>query len=251
MVASGGLGLFAMAPFLETVKEHYRFCGFFLVMASISLQMLACGLFLRPSRLEILAKRKRISASRKSHSNLRLLKQNINIYTRLLLNKPVLCMSLSVLAMNGAMYTIFILWPTFCELKGFTTMQGSFVLSLAGIASVFGRFFIGILASFNRIQEVTLYCCAYVILAIPFLCFRFYSFVFVGHLIVAVLVGLLSGAAFVVISSINTKYVGLEFASASIGIEFFFGGIGAISLPSFSGKLFIFYLYPTLIDDGF
>jgi hypothetical protein len=41
-------------------------------------------------------------------------------------------------------------------------------------------------------------------------------------------------------SSVNIHFVGINFVPAAIGVELFFGGLGAVSGPVFAGDKIIF-----------
>ena len=65
---------------------------------------------------------------------------------------------------------------------------------------------------------------------------QLYSDSFLGHVLSSVLLGLVNGSCWVMLTTLNAKYVGVDNLSAANGIEFIFAGIGPLVISAISGQ---------------
>jgi hypothetical protein len=84
------------------------------------------------------------------------------------------------------------------------------------------------------------------ILGIMTIVYPFISHTIAGNVIFAVFLGLLYGNVYVLTASVSVKYVGILNLAISIGIQYFFGGLGILLGPIMAGMYFICFNYSEL-----
>ena len=234
-----GLGLFILAPVFETSKVHFGYTGLFFVMAALAMQMAVFGALMRPSSVELKVKTLRNCGQKRQHQSFTgKLRYQFDIYGKALCRAYICLISFSMFFYCGGIYAMFLHWPNFCLQRGFSPMQSSYALSIVGLLSIGGRFVSGVIASLRYVSERMVYSGSLMILGTSLILFFLYSKTFPGHIVLAVMVGLLNGSVYVVITSLTARGCGLQFLSAAVGIEFMFGGIGSVALPLISGMKF-------------
>ena len=234
-----GVGICAMAPIMQFARDYYGTTGFFIILATCALNIITFGTMCFPSKLETDAQVKRqfqariqeVSTCRKS----KILAVAHN-YIQILLNKGVLCLCFAMFNFCLGTFVIYLHLPTYIVTCGFTHLEASFFVAISGILTVFGRLMTGVIANLNCIPDVYLFSGSMGIVSIATFLLPNYSLFYWGQTLYAILLGLFFGSCYVVLTSVNIQLVGIVYMSAAIGLEFFFGGIGALVGPVFAGK---------------
>lgn len=229
-----GAGIFAFAPLMEMAYAHYGATGFFITMATLSANIITFGMLYFPSKLEIWTHKQR---QKTANAGDKAFARNLKMYYAAVIKKPIMLLAVATFAFCGGTDLIFLNLPTIITLKGFTSKQAAFLVSLNGILSVFGRVFSGILSSFKRISEVWLYTCCLGIVAITTAVYPLTSKLLEGQIIYSSVLGLFYGSGYVLISPICSRLVDIEFLSAAIGFVLFWGGIGSFAGPMSAGTV--------------
>ena len=243
-VLSGmGAGLFALAPLMQLARDYYGSTGFFIIQAAMSVNIITFGVTFFPSKLELYTQEKRTSYKKECDDTKTKSKEVFKQYFKALFNKPIILLSIGMFLNCFGSHIIYLHLPIYVVSKGFTEIQASFVVSLAGIMAVVGRLITGFVANLNIIKDIWLYSGSLGIVAIGTLVYPHVSFVLAGHIIYSIIFGLFFGSCYVLMTPVNIHFVGINFVSAAIGVEFFFGGIGAVSGPVCAGKYLIFNIF--------
>ena len=194
---------------------------------------------MRPSPLESELKLSRCSKTEgKSHviSCCKSICGLLKLYGGVLFNKYVLCLSLSLCLYSGGNYVSYLIWPSFCLSKGLTAMQSALVISITGGMYILGRIVTGLIASNKLVDERMVYSGSMLIQSTILFLFQLYSDSFLGHVLSSVLLGLVNGSCWVMLTTLNAKYIGVDNLLAANGIEFIFAGIGPLVISEISGQ---------------
>jgi MFS family permease len=232
-----GAGIFVFAPLMNLAHAHYGSTGFFIVMASMSANVVTFGFLYFPSKLEIFAYEQRQKESGKRNGGIAFAK-TFKMYYKSIFKKSIICLSVATFAFCSGTDLVFLNLPTFVEENGFTSTQAALIVSLNGILSVVGRFLTGCLASFQKINLLWLYSGSLSIVAISIAIYPFIANLFVGHVMFSSFLGVFFGCGYVLISPMCSYFVDIQFTSAAIGFVLFFGGAGSMFGPMFAGKDF-------------
>ncbi|XP_060603278.1 monocarboxylate transporter 13-like [Ruditapes philippinarum] len=237
-VLSGmGAGLFALAPLMQLARDYYGSTGFFIIQAAMALNIITFGATFFPSKLELHTQEMRSVCKNECHETQTKPTNVSKLYFKALLNKPVFFLSVGMFLNCFGSHIIYLHLPIYVVSKEFTQIQASFVVSLAGILAVVGRLITGFVANLNIIKDIWLYSGSLGIVAVGTIVYPHISSILAGHIIYSIIFGLFFGICYVLMSSVNIHFVGINFVPAAIGVELFFGGIGAVSGPVFAGIL--------------
>lgn len=229
-MAGNGAGMFGIPPIVSWASSKYGSFGFFVALASVSIHCIVCGMLVRPSQLEKHLQKTR-RAKQASGSGDSMLKNYIQVLT----TRSVIFYTLSMISYGFGMYIVFVYLPNYCIRQGVSEMQASMVLSLCGIASIFGRIFVGFIASFKRVNEIFLFSGSLFIISIVTVFFPLYGHSIYGQFTYAAILGLLFGCPYVTISPINVMFLGVGSLAAALGIELCGCGLGGIIGPILAG----------------
>lgn len=229
-----GAGLFVLAPIMQLSREYYGPIGFFIILAAMTANIITFGTLCFPSRLELHLKlQRRIQSERSSEK--RTFFAMLKPYLSAMYNKGMICLFLCMFFYCLGTYLIYLHLPTFIVTKGFTAVQASFLISLSGILALFGRLLTGMVANLNRINDTVLYSGSMGIVAIASFVYPFSADYFAGHVIYTVLLGLFFGSCYITIIAVSLKFVRMSYVAAAIGLQFCFGGVGAVIGPVCAG----------------
>lgn len=231
-----GVGIFALSPAIQTARDTYGVTGFFIVLASISIQVIVCGTLIKPSKLERHTQHRRGLGS-KTEKRSRCTCSLLKTYMGVLTTRSVTCLSASMFLYCFGTYIVFMNIPNYCIHKGFSDMEASFLLSVCGVASIICRLLTGVAANSDGVDEILLYSGSMGILSLCTCLFPLFSRFYSGQLVYSLILGIYFGSPYVVISTINTQYVGISRMAAALGLELCLGGFGALAGPVFSGFL--------------
>jgi cyanate permease len=232
-----GAGLFVLAPVVQLARDYYGPAGFFIILAALTANIITFGQMCFPSKLELQTQVRRKFDSTKSSSNKNIF-ASVKPYFHVLTNKGMVCLFLCMFFYCLGTYLVYLHLPTFIVTKGFSAVRASFLISLSGILSLFGRLLTGIVANLNRINDTVLYSGTMFIVGIATFIYPFTADYFAGHVIYTVLLGLFFGSCYVTITAVSLKFVEISYVAAAIGLQFCFGGIGAVIGPVCAGKSF-------------
>lgn len=234
-VSGVGAGLFVLAPLMQLSREHYGPVGFFIILATMTVNIITFGVMCFPSKLELHTQiQRRINAKRSSENNKCF--ASLKLYLKVLYNKAMICLFLCMFFYCMGTYLVYLHLPSFIVTKGFTAVQASFLVSLSGILSLFGRLLTGVVANLNRINDTVLYSGSMGVVGIASFIYPFSADYFAGHVVYITLLGLFFGSCYVSITAVSLKFVGISYVAAAIGLQFCFGGIGAVIGPVCAGK---------------
>ncbi|XP_045189580.2 monocarboxylate transporter 9-like isoform X2 [Mercenaria mercenaria] len=231
-----GAGICAFAPLMDFVHTHYGSTGFFIVMATLSANVITFGTLYFPSKLEIYTHKQRERESESRFGGKHFV-GTINMYCNSILKKPIVLLSVATFAYFGGTDIIFLNLPTFVLSKGFTSIQAALIVSLNGILSVVGRFITGLLASFKKINVFWLYSGCACIVAAAIIVYPLIANVYFGQLTFSSVLGLFYASCYVLISPLCSYFVDIHLTSAAIGFVLFSGGIGSLVGPMCAGVL--------------
>lgn len=234
-VSGVGAGVFIFPPLMQLSRDTYGSFGIFITMAAMAAHVVTFGVMCFPSKLEKHTQRQRqLRKLRQSETNS--IWTSINIYLSALFNKSVICLCIAMFCFCLGTILIFLHLPSFIVSKGFTAINAAFLVSLSGIFSIFGRLFTGMAANINRVKDIYLFSGSMGIVAIDCFIYPLSSDYFFGHVIFVVLLGFFFGNCYVVMTGVTLPFVGINYISAAIGLQLFFGGIGSIIGPVLAGK---------------
>lgn len=234
-VSGVGAGLFVLAPLMQLSREHYGPVGFFIILATMTVNIITFGVMCFPSKLELHTQMHRTINAKRSSENSKSF-ASLKPYLKVLYNKEMICLFLCMFFYCLGTYLVYLHLPTFIVTKGFTAVQASFLVSLSGILSLFGRLLTGVVANLNYINDTVLYSGSMGVVGIASFVYPFSAKYFAGHVVYIAFLGLLFGSCYVTITAVSLKFVGISYVAAAIGLQFCFGGIGAVIGPVFAGK---------------
>lgn len=229
-----GFGLTFLAPVMHFIYNTYGSFGFFLLLSGIYAHIVVFGVMFFPSKLELYTKsRRRFEFSRNSKTSA--IVKNLKDYILVLSNKTVLCLSLGLFSFCLGTYLVFMHLPKYVVEKGFSRSFAANLVSLSGILTALGRILTGVVASHKYIRDAILYCLPMFILGIMTIVYPFISHTTAGNVIFAIFLGSLYGNVYVLTASVSVKYVGILNLAKSIGIQYFFCGLGILLGPIMAG----------------
>ncbi|XP_045190962.2 monocarboxylate transporter 12-like isoform X2 [Mercenaria mercenaria] len=235
-VSGVGAGLFVLAPVMQLSRDYYGPSGFFIIVAAMMANIIVFGSMCFPSGLEIATQKQRrheVYKSKRENNFIQALKCYLRVLTKVTVILLCLCMFCYCLGIQ----LIYQHLPNFIVVKGFTAIQAAFLVSLSGLLSVFGRVLTGIVTNLNRINCIVLYAGSMAVVSIASILYPFISKHFVGHVIYMVVLGLFFGCPYVTIMAVSLKFVGINYISSAIGLQYCAGGVGSIVGPVLAGFL--------------
>lgn len=232
-----GAGMFGVPPIVATAANHYGSPGFFVALACVSAQFIVCGVAARPSGLELHSHMIRRKLNERGQTD-----GTMHTYFKVFTTKIVLCYSFSMFTYGFGMYIVFVFLPVYCIQQGTSEIQTSYILSVCGISSIFGRILAGFVANFKSVNEIFLYSGSLAMLTIITVLFPLYTQNISGQWIYAVVFGLFFGCPYVTMTPINFSFVGVAHISAALGIELCGCGAGGILGPITAGMHSLTYL---------
>lgn len=235
-VAGVGAGLFVLAPVLQLSRDFYGPVGFFIILAAMMANIVVFGSLCFPSRLEIATQHQRKNEIRAAKETENRFIQSVKCYLGVLSKIPVILLCLCMFCYVLGVQLIYQHLVNFIVAKGFTALQAAFLVSLSGLLTIFGRVLTGIVANLNRINCTVLYSGSMAVVAIASIIYPFIATIFEGHVIYMVIMGLFFGCPYVIIMAVTLKFVGINYISAAIGLQYFVGGVGAVAGPVLAGK---------------
>ncbi|XP_045191319.2 monocarboxylate transporter 5-like [Mercenaria mercenaria] len=158
-------------------------------------------------------------------------------YCKALVNKQIALLSVGMFLNCVGTFLIYLHLPVYIVSKGFTDFQAAWMVSVTGILSVVGRIITGFVANLSMFKDIWLYAGTLGVVSISTVVYPHISYTFAGHIVFATVFGLFFGSCYVLMTVVNIRIVGIKFVSAAVGIEFFFGGIGAVLGPVIAGVL--------------
>ena len=234
-MAGVGAGMFVVPQLALWCADYYGSFGFFICLAGIAMQIIVCGMLMRPSNIEKHSQMKRrqgpdLNLSRHSCT------AHLTHYTEVMKHCVVICVSSCSLLYCMGIYSVFVYLPYYVIELGGNEIQGSFLLSVCGIASIFGRFGVGLLANTNVLLEPYIHSGCLSILAVNTLVFPLVSKFSVAQFVFAAFTGLLFGSHFVLLTPTNIRFLGMETLVVATSIEMCTCGVGGIIGPTIAGK---------------
>ncbi|KAL4231287.1 hypothetical protein ACF0H5_008867 [Mactra antiquata] len=234
-----GVGVLALAPLLQWLRDFYGSFGFFLMLSGIFAHMITFGVLCFPNSVE----RKTLSQNLTSPSGKERTKTStrssllsfFHKYWTVFTNKGIFCLCIANFFFGVSIYILYLYFPTFIVHKGFIATQASFFLSISGIFNIFGRLGAGILGNMQSVDIILLYSCTIGMVGICSIIYPFIASYFSGNMIYFVALGLFMGPCYVVTPGVTLKFVSVEKIATAIGMEFAFAGIGATIGPVITG----------------
>ncbi|XP_052771976.1 monocarboxylate transporter 13-like isoform X2 [Mya arenaria] len=231
-----GVGLCAFAPLMQLAKDFYGFTGLFICCAGMQLNLVTFGMLCFPSELE---KHSHILRQKHSPESTNAMKRKVMPYFKFFLNKGIVCLCSSMFLYCAGTYMLYLHLPKYITTKGFSEKQAAYLMSLSGILTVVGRLLTGAVANIPNCNEIILYSGSMAIFSIATIVYPFVSWYYLGHLIFITFMGIFLGCCNVVTTTVSLKFVCIEYIATALGLEFMFGGVGAIVGPVFAGILVV------------
>ncbi|XP_052771086.1 monocarboxylate transporter 12-B-like [Mya arenaria] len=228
-----GFGLFALAPVMQKAREEYGSTGYFLIMAGLTANIVTFGMLCFPSELELHTHRTRNRKEKDASERCSFLKS----YFMVLSNKGILVLCISMMLFCVGTYLAYMYLPSFIVSTGISARHSALLISLSGIFSIAGRILTGIVSSKFHANVIVIYCGSICAVAISLIVYPFISKHFIGHVIFVVIYGLLVGSPYVVAMPVSLMFIEMQHLAVSLGLQFSFGGIGAIVGPVIAGIL--------------
>ncbi|KAL4231866.1 hypothetical protein ACF0H5_009442 [Mactra antiquata] len=235
-VAGAGLGICVLATVMQNIYDFYKSTGFFMIMAGIYSHEILFGLVCFPSDLELYSKRKRENT--KSGSSKMSCGPTCHTYTGVFKNISNICLCIGMFTLCLGTYLIYLHLPNYIVLKGFSSMTAANLVSISGIASVFGRLMTGFLANLQVVNEIVLYSGMIYVLGVAVFIYPAIAYTYSGNMAFSIVLGFLFGNVYVLSSSVTVKFVGITNVLKALGLQFLSGGIGALLGPLVAGKLY-------------
>ncbi|XP_053406873.1 monocarboxylate transporter 12-like [Mercenaria mercenaria] len=235
-VSGVGAGLFVLAPVMQLSRDYYGPSGFFIIVAAMMANIIVFGVMCFPSGLEIATQKQRRHEVYKSNRENNLI-QALKCYLRALTKVAVILLCLCMFLYCLGILLLYQHLPNFIVVKGFTAVQAAFLVSLSGLLTVFGRVLSGIITNLNRINCIVLYAGSMAVVSIASILYPFISNHFVAHVIYMVVLGLFFGCPYVTLMAVSLKFVGINYISAAIGLQYCAGGVGSFIGPVLAGFL--------------
>ncbi|OWF40338.1 monocarboxylate transporter 9-like [Mizuhopecten yessoensis] len=231
-----GAGAFIFPPLIQLAREEYGDSGFFILLAGMALNISVFGSLCFPSYLEFNKNAPEMTASTLSLSLHSLTKrQHFCKLISLLRNLPFVCICLSQLASHIGIYMMYVHIPNFAILQGSTDAQASILLSVSGIMNCVSRLLVGMAGNADNISNIVLYFGTFGMLGISTVLFPLYGNTYIGQITYSVILGTYSGSCYVLLSTITTEMVGIEFLVSAFGIAMIFTGFGTLMGPPLAG----------------
>lgn len=233
--SGSGLGLFCLAPLMQWLKENYGSFGFFILLSGIYFHLTAFGMLCFPSKLELHSKVRRktdVRTSSKKNKCSTLLRQ-----IKIIRHKGIFCYCLAMFNNCLGIYLLYLYFPVFIVIKGYSAIQAAFFVSLSGIFSVAGRVLSGVIASFPFVSDILLYSGSIFTVAAVSFVYPLVTPYYAGQISYFVTLGLFMGVCFVLTPSVSLKFVPVEDMATAVGLQFAFGGTGALLGPVLAGLL--------------
>ena len=237
-VAGCGFGILLLPILIQSAYDTYGYSGLMLIIAGTVLQMVVFGTLLRPSKLELATIKKRKTDAQEKAANSNMNCGKLSVFLSVICMKATICLSISMLLFCGGMYSVTLQLPNYAQRNGFTAMQSAMFLSVIGVVTIPSRILTGYLAHQPRINEIWIYSGSFGVLSLVTFIFPSIAHTYAGHMLYSVCIGIFGGCCYVVINTINTLFVGVQFTTTAIALEFWFGGIGSIIVPVVSGECF-------------
>ncbi|XP_069141063.1 monocarboxylate transporter 12-like [Argopecten irradians] len=238
--ASGvGVGVFILAPLIESAREEYGSSGFFFILAGVALHCAIFGCLFFPSELEVNS-----SKQINNRNNVLSRKSNIlnNVFQsfKIIRHKPLFCFCVSMFFASFGISLVSVHFPNYAKENGASASTVSVLLSLNGISSCVSRTLAGIATHNNEINEMILYFGTFGLLGISTMLFPLFAYTYEGQVVYAVILGLYSGCFNSVINTIIIKLVGIGDLATGYGMTLFFYGIGSLIGAPIAGTIIDF-----------
>lgn len=237
-VSGIGAGLCTLAPVMQMARDNFGDFGFFVFMAGVTLHIVVCGMLCFPSKLErhtqVTRKRNVLKGTHSNRSGKIL--STLKPYVRVLFNRGILCLCLAMFGFCLGTFLVFLHLPKYIVLKGFTAFQAASFISLIGVLSVIGRIFTGVASNWRKLDSMVPYAGSMFLVAGTTFIYPFVSKTVIGQLSFVIVLGLFFGSCYVVVTLVTLRFVEISYMSAAVGLQFMFGGIGALIGPVFAGE---------------
>jgi len=239
-VCGSGAGTFVLAPLASGLLIHLGINGTIRVFAGLCLACVLCGLTMKPLPKRPEPKEIELDAEGNEEKEQKTNCLKTVLVTacspKLMTNVPFLLLTFSNLFATQGLYIPYMFIPALAELRGISSVNASFLLSIVGICNTIGRIvsgFITDLPCVNALVVTTIALGAGAVapLAIPF-CYSYWSFV-----IVCVMFGTFLSAWCAVTSPAIVDVAGIELLTSGFGTLTFVRGFAALIGPPLAGYL--------------
>jgi len=237
-----GAGLFFIAPLVQYARQYYGHFGMFFIVSGIMVHIVLFGVLCFPSKLENYSQQqcKLESRKEKSKSVISGIAESLRPYGHVISNKGIICLCISMFFFCFGLYSMYLHLPNYITTKGFSPLEAAYLMSISGLLSILGRILTGFVA--NSVDELIPYAGSMCIVAVATFIYPFTSSHFVGQIAFVGTLGLFFGSSYTITATVSLKFVDIQYVAAAIGLEFFFGGIGALVGPVLAGKLLASFL---------
>ncbi|XP_069108159.1 monocarboxylate transporter 12-like [Argopecten irradians] len=243
-VSGSGVGVLVMAPMIELLLEIYGWKGTIWIMSAFVLNTVVCGALYRPasSRQSILLKLNKSSedstiTSKKNSINIRRCCGLLDIFELSLLKRPVLLIQICWCFLNMMGYNIpFGYLPVHSVSVGLSSRESALLISIIGISSIVSRVLVGYISDKSCVNTFVLNSVMLLIGALSTSLVPYYT-TFASLALYSIVYGATT-ATFATLMTVNlVKMIGVQFLSATLGIQLFCNGSGSFIGPPIAGVL--------------
>lgn len=232
-VSGASIGPFVFSPLFQMIHEIYGYTGFFILFAGLTLQGCILGALMKPSRIELAAKRGRKLKSRTSHNSM------CSCSPTVLKNIPLLALCLSCALCSIGVFLIYLHFPKYSVQNGSAVTETAWFLSLAGVTGGVSRILLGFIINNDHISEDIVYFISYALLGSLTIVVPFFINNHALKLVYSVVLGMNTGTCYVVLNSIVLRMTGPEHVAQGTGYVMMFIGFGTLIGPPLGGNVMV------------
>ncbi|XP_051982771.1 monocarboxylate transporter 13 isoform X1 [Xyrauchen texanus] len=230
-----GLASFAFSPLFQYLVEVYAWRGALLILGGLSFNLIACGALIRPiKKPKVVEKTENTPNVKKCTSLLSRIYECFEL--SLLLHRGFITYTLAVTFFNAGYFIPYVHLVAHSRNIGFTEYQAAFVISVTGVADIFGRVVSGWASDLGKMRmphmlTVWTGLLGLVLLLIS-LCVNY-----PGLLVFSLAYGFCAGAMTPLVFAVVPEIVGMERMLGALGLIQLIESIGGLLGAPLSGWL--------------
>ncbi|XP_041350826.1 monocarboxylate transporter 12-like [Gigantopelta aegis] len=229
-ILSCGIGNIVLPVLTQALIDSFHLDGAFLLIGGISFQTCVCGMVMRPSKFERIARENRIERDTTTNSDASKLSSAFKRWTPtwrpLFSNYGFLFFVLSSFWFTVGSSTIKLYLPDFLITQGASLDHAALLVSYIGAGSTAARFGLGIAASDSEIDSAILFAGVNVITSLIL------SFIIqimqsnLGQILFVLAYGCYNGGSWTLFNPITYELVGIDHLATALGLVMFTCGVG-------------------------
>ncbi|XP_070200170.1 monocarboxylate transporter 13-like [Littorina saxatilis] len=237
-VCGSGLGIFIHPPLLQLMVDKFGLHGAMLVIGAISLNSVACGLAVPPSPYE---KHLRLARKQRRHQGTSTtLAASLKSHRDVITDFRFLVFLLTGLGFSSGLACYYLYLPDFLLHSNYDAMTASFVLSATGMGSIPSRLLTGGATNDDNIDATTFFFGIHAMAAVATLLVPFTVGSVVSQMVLAVVFGVYTGAAWASYSPLLLEFLGVWRVANGVGLYLFTMGVGYVAGPPLAASLYTY-----------